>query len=116
MITSLAPTVSSTFTNLIAQIGVLVAFYYGITGLACAWAYRKILFESATIFFLAGLLPFAGGIFLFWVVYQVIVQGGVGTSLPILITFGLGIPLVLAARLLGSADFFHRKMVAYSGK
>lgn len=116
MITSLAPTVSSTFTNLIAQIGVLVAFYYGITGLACAWAYRKILFESATNFFLAGLLPFVGGIFLFWVVYQVIVQGGVGTSLPILITFGLGIPLVLAARVLGSADFFHRKMVAYSGK
>jgi len=76
----------------------------------------KILFESATNFFLAGLLPLAGGIFLFWVVYQVIVQGGVGTSLPILITFGLGIPLVLAARLLGSADFFDRKMVAYSGK
>lgn len=115
-LTSFAPTVSSTFTNLINQIGVLVAFYYGITGLACAWAYRNILFESATNLILAGILPLVGGIFLFWVVYQVVAQGGVSTSLPILITFGLGIPLVLAARLFGRADFFQRKMVAYSGK
>jgi amino acid transporter len=116
MITSFAPTVSSTFTNLIDQIGVLVAFYYGITGLACAWAYRKILFESATNLILAGILPLVGGIFLFWVAYQVIVQGGIGTSLPILITFGLGIPLVISARLFGSADFFHRKMVTYAAE
>ncbi|MFZ0995666.1 MAG: APC family permease [Candidatus Dormiibacterota bacterium] len=116
MITTFSPTVSSTFTNLIDQIGVLVAFYYGITGLACAWAYRKILFRSASNLILAGLMPLVGGIFLFWVVYQVIVQGGVGTSLPILITFGLGIPLVIAARFLGRADFFKRKMVTYAAE
>ena len=115
-LTSFAPTVSSTFTNLIAQIGVLVAFYYGITGVACAWAYRKILFKSGTNLILAGILPLVGGIFLFWVAYQVVVQGGVGTSLPILITFGLGIPLVLSARLFGRADFFHRKMVTYTAE
>jgi amino acid transporter len=116
MLTSFSPTVSSTFSNLIDQIGVLVAFYYGITGLACAWAYRKILFESASNLFLAGLMPLVGGLFLFWVVYQVIAQGGVGTSLPILITFGLGIPLVIAARFLGRVDFFKRKMVTYSAE
>jgi amino acid transporter len=116
MITTFSPTVSSTFTNLIDQIGVLVAFYYGITGLACAWAYRKILFRSASNLILAGLMPLVGGIFLFWVVYQVIVQGGIGTSLPILITFGLGIPLVIAARFLGRADFFKRKMVTYAAE
>jgi amino acid transporter len=115
-LTSFAPTVSSTFSNLIAQIGVLVAFYYGITGLACAWAYRKILFKSATNLILAGILPLVGGIFLFWVAYQVVVQGGVGTSLPILITFGLGIPFVLVARIFGRADFFHRKMVTYAAE
>ncbi|MGA8207416.1 MAG: APC family permease [Candidatus Dormiibacterota bacterium] len=116
MLTSFSPTVSSTFSNLIDQIGVLVAFYYGITGLACAWAYRNILFESASNLFLAGLMPLVGGLFLFWVVYQVIVQGGVGTSLPILITFGLGIPLVIGARFLGRVDFFKRKMVTYSAE
>jgi amino acid transporter len=115
-LTSFAPTVSSTFSNLIAQIGVLVAFYYGITGVACAWAYRRILFKSATNLILAGILPLVGGIFLFWVAYQVVVQGGVGTSLPILITFGLGLPLVLSARLFGRADFFHRKMVTYAAE
>jgi amino acid transporter len=116
MLTTFSPTVSSTFSNLIDQIGVLVAFYYGITGLACAWAYRKILFKSASNLILAGLMPLVGGIFLFWVVYQVIVQGGIGTSLPVLITFGLGIPLVLSARFLGSAAFFKRKMATYTAE
>jgi amino acid transporter len=114
MLTTFSPTVSSTFSSLIDQIGVLVAFSYGITGLACAWAYRKILLKSASNLILAGLMPLVGGIFLFWVVYQVIVQGGIGTSMPILITFGLGIPLVLSARFLGSADFFKRKMATYT--
>ncbi|MGC2191336.1 MAG: APC family permease [Candidatus Dormiibacterota bacterium] len=116
MITTFEPTVSSTFSNLIDDIGVLVAFYYGITGIACAWAYRKILFESATNLILAGILPLVGGVFLFWVAYQVIVQSGIGSSLPIIITFGLGVPLVMIARFLGRSDFFHKKMVAYEAK
>lgn len=116
MITSLEPTVSATFSNLIDDIGVLVAFYYGITGIACAWAYRKILFESATNLILAGILPLVGGVFLFWVAYQVIVQSGFVTSLPIIVTFALGVPLVLLARLAGSSDFFHKKMVTYEAQ
>jgi hypothetical protein len=116
MITTFEPTVSSTFSNLLDDIGVLVAFYYGITGIACTWAYRKILFESATNLILAGILPLVGGIFLFWVAYQVIAQSGVGPSLPIIITFGLGVPLVILARLIGSSDFFHKSMVAYESK
>jgi amino acid transporter len=114
MVTSFEPSVSATFSNLIDDIGVLVAFYYGITGIACAWAYRNIVFESATNLILAGLLPFLGGVFLFWVGYQVIVQSGIVSSLPILITFGLGVPLVLLARFVGRADFFHKKMVTFA--
>jgi len=116
MITTLSPTVSGTFSGLIGNIGVLVAFYYGITGLACAWAYRNILFKSATNLILAGILPLLGGIFLFWVLYQVIAQSGIAYSLPIIITFGLGLPLVILARLLSKSDFFHRSTVSYQAE
>ena len=113
LITTLSPTVSKTFGDLISNIGVLVAFYYGITGLACAWAYRHILFRSATNLILAGVLPLLGGIFLFWVAYQVIVQAGVGPSMPIIVTFVLGVPLVIMARLFSKSDFFHKPTVSY---
>ena len=116
LITTLSPTVSGTFSGLIGNIGVLVAFYYGITGLACAWAYRHILFKSPVNLILAGLLPLLGGIFLFWVMYQVIAQSGVGYSMPIIVTFGLGVPLVILARLLSTSDFFHRPTVSYKAE
>jgi amino acid transporter len=116
MITTLSPTVSGTFGGLIGNIGVLVAFYYGITGLACAWAYRHILLKSPVNLILAGILPLAGGIFLFWIMYQVIAQSGIGYSMPIIITFGLGIPLVILARMLSKSDFFHRPTVSYQAE
>jgi len=44
---------------------VLIAFYYGVTGLACAWAYRKVAFQRVGFFFSGVLLPFLGGLFFF---------------------------------------------------
>lgn len=113
VITTVSPTVNGTFTNLINNIGVLVAFYYGITGIACFWAYRRVLTQSIWMFLLAGILPLVSGVFLFWVGYQVVVQAGVGPSMPILVTFILGVPLVLLARILSHSDFFHKPSVVY---
>jgi amino acid transporter len=44
--------------------GVCIGLYYGLTGLACAWYYRRSLFASAHNFFVQGLMPFLGGAFL----------------------------------------------------
>ena len=41
--------------------GVAIGFYYGLTGIACAWYYRKNLLSSPRNFFMQGLLPFLGG-------------------------------------------------------
>lgn len=112
LLTSFTP-VSGTFGDLIDNIGVLVAFYYGITGIACAWAYRHILMRSARNFVLAGVFPCLGGLFLFWVGYQVVVQAGIRPSLPIILTFALGIPLVVIARRSAHTDFFTRPTVSY---
>jgi len=46
----------------ISALGFAVVFYYGFTGLACAMYFRRDLFKSARNFFLAGLIPVAGGI------------------------------------------------------
>ena len=39
----------------------MIAFYYGITGFACAFYFRRELGRSAKNLLFAGVLPFAGG-------------------------------------------------------
>ena len=45
----------------ITGLGFAICFYYGFTGLACAWYFRRELFRSVRSFFLVGLLPLLGG-------------------------------------------------------
>ena len=116
-----ADSVGSVFSNLILDIGVLVALYYGITGIACFWAFRKVLLTSPTRLIFAGILPLLGGIYLLLVAYSLIVPSSLpygqstdwGTSLPILITVLLGAPLVVLAAATSRSGFFHEKTVSY---
>ena len=50
----------------VTAIGILIAFYYGATGFACTWYYRRELTSSAHSFFMKGLIPLLGGVML-WV-------------------------------------------------
>ena len=50
----------------VTGIGILIAFYYGATGFACAWYYRAELTRSFRDFMLKGLIPLLGGVLL-WV-------------------------------------------------
>lgn len=49
---------------LIGSIGLMIAFYYGLTGFACVWFYRKTLFRSTRTVIFRGLFPLAGGLML----------------------------------------------------
>ena len=51
----------------ISALGFSVCFYYGFTGLACPFYFRKDLTKSARNFFLAGLIPFVGGVMMVYV-------------------------------------------------
>jgi amino acid transporter len=42
--------------------GLLIAFYYGLTGFACAWFFRRDLLTSARTFLVKGILPLVGGL------------------------------------------------------
>jgi amino acid transporter len=120
-VTTIFDSVGSIFANLILDIGVLVALYYGITGIACAWAFRKVLLSSTSRFIFAGVLPFLGGVYLLLIGYALIAPVSLpfgqspdwGTSLPILITIVLGVPLVILAKATARSDFFQEKTVSY---
>jgi amino acid transporter len=58
----------------VSALSVWIAFYYGLTGITCAWYYRKTLRNSARDLWMRGILPFLGGLILFvclvWSLYH----------------------------------------------
>jgi len=58
----------------VTAIGVMIAFYYGFTGLACVWYYRRELGNSGQDFLLKGLIPFLGGVLLWGGMVLTIIQ------------------------------------------
>ena len=50
----------------VIAIGLYIAFYYGLTGFACAWYYRRNLTSSARNLWMQGILPATGGLILFF--------------------------------------------------
>ena len=106
----------------IAALGLMIAFYYGLTGFACTIYYRHRVFESVKSFFLIGVGPTLGGLIL----AAIFVKSCYDLSKPENSEsgdswFGLGPPLVigLGFLLLGVVlmllwriehkDFFKRK-------
>jgi amino acid transporter len=94
----------------ISALGFAVCFYYGFTGLACAFYFRRDLFKSARNFFLAGLIPVVGGIMMAYVAikaYGYYSTAGnnyskpfIGIQTPIFVGIGgliLGIVLMFAS-------------------
>jgi amino acid transporter len=54
----------------ILSLGLAIAFYYALTGYACVWYYRRVLFTSARNFFYKGLLPLLGAVMLTYAFVQ----------------------------------------------
>jgi amino acid transporter len=55
----------SLITEAVAAIGLFIAFYYGLTGLACVWYYRRNLTSSPRNLLMQGILPGLGGLILY---------------------------------------------------
>jgi hypothetical protein len=45
-----------------ASVGLLIAFYYGLTAFACVWFFRRSLFRSVRDLVTKGILPLIGGL------------------------------------------------------
>ena len=54
------------FGDAVTSLGLYIAFYYGLTGFACAWYYRSTLTSSARNLFLRGIFPVTGALMLWF--------------------------------------------------
>jgi amino acid transporter len=54
------------FGDAVTAIGMYIAFYYGLTGFACAWYYRRTLTSSARNLWMRGILPLSGAVILWF--------------------------------------------------
>ncbi len=55
----------SVIADAVSALGVMIAFYYGLTGFSCAWYYRKTLRDSSRNLWIRGILPTLGGLMLY---------------------------------------------------
>jgi amino acid transporter len=53
----------------VTALGLMIAFYYGLTGLACVWYFRTTLTQSARNLWLRGILPGVGGLILWFAMF-----------------------------------------------
>jgi hypothetical protein len=80
----------------LTALSLLIAFYYGLTGIACAIYYRRELTKSAKNFLLIGVGPIVGAILLFWLLVEsVIDMSDPENSYTGVAWFGVGPPLVI---------------------
>jgi amino acid transporter len=105
----------------IAALGFLIAFYYGLTGFACAWYYRHLLRRDTKTLIYAGIAPVLGGLMLFFLfgkaaeyygrkVNAYTHVGSLGT--PVVVGIGsllLGVVLLLWTRHSVRTPFWGRK-------
>ncbi len=98
----------------ITALGFAVCFYYGFTGLACAWYFRRELFKSWRNFVFAGLVPLVGGVMMGYIAvkaYGTYNQAGANYSKPILgiqtpIFVGIGGLILGVVLMFASIPFF----------
>ena len=105
----------------IAALGLMIAFYYGLTGLACVWYFRRTLTTSVRQFLLVGVAPLVGGVVLLWVFVRSCIDLSaadagsttiLGLGSPLIIGLGfllMGAVLMGIWRLAGHKEFFARR-------
>ena len=100
----------------VIAIGLYIAFYYGLTGFACAWYYRRNLTSSLRNLFMQGILPVTGALILYflggwsvWLDYDVATANDFTTWTVPGIHWQIGGAFVIAAvaALVGLALYFY---------
>jgi amino acid transporter len=106
----------------LTSLSLMIAFYYALTGLACAIYYRHELTKSVKNFFFIGVGPVIGSLILGYLFYKAIVEyakvddsysgsQAFGVAIPVVLGLGLlllGVVLMFAWRAAGHASYFGR--------
>jgi amino acid transporter len=106
----------------LTALSLLIAFYYALTGLACAIYYRRHLLTSMKAFLLIGVGPVVGAVLLTWLLVQSVIDManpenayggqswfGLGPPLVIgIVLFALGLVFTITSRLVGGRYWTER--------
>ncbi|MDX6689631.1 MAG: hypothetical protein QOG15_1088 [Solirubrobacteraceae bacterium] len=79
----------------IVALGFLIAFYYGLTGFACAVYYRRELPKSLRNALMLGILPGLGGVLLLGIFVKALIYYGDPANTSSAGLFGIGVPVVV---------------------
>ncbi|HJP78681.1 MAG TPA: APC family permease [Pseudonocardiaceae bacterium] len=111
VLSNLLGSVGTIMTDAISAIGLQIAFYYGLAGVAVVITYRREIFASVRNAIFIGLWPLVGAAFLFWVFGESIHSNTAAVNGIGLGALALGIvPLAIAWR--RRAPYFQRARVA----
>ena len=114
---------SNILSDSVTATGFGIAFYYGLTGLACTWFFRRELFKSVRNLVYVGLLPALGAIMLFGILGDSVYEAWdpansetgsawAGLSPPLamaLLGLAIGIAILIAQRIASPEPFFRWK-------
>jgi amino acid transporter len=98
--------VNKIMSNAILSIGLQIAFYYTLAGVAVVVAYRRVLFQSVKKFILIGLWPASGAVFMGWAFFV-----SIPSNDPIVNWLGIGL---IALGLVPLVLFYRKAKVYYS--
>lgn len=98
--------IGGVMSSLISAIGVMVSIYYGLTGLACVWYYRKTLTQDAGTLVMRGLWPGLSALFLLFLGARQIPDLGGTVSAMTLGALALGIVPMLYFRARYGSQFY----------
>ncbi|HET9074856.1 MAG TPA: APC family permease [Solirubrobacteraceae bacterium] len=107
--------VNTVLSDAISAIGLQIAIYYGLAGLAAVIGFRRFIFRSVKNFLLMGAFPLLGSAFMFWIFAEsipnsttVVVCIGLGAMalglIPMAIYYVKGSPYLHASPTLGRAE------------
>ncbi len=93
-------TKTDAYSSSIAAVGIMIAFYYGLTGYACIAYYWRFIFKSAKNFLLVGVLPLIGSGILTFVLVKTLIDSfkedyGYGKLLGAGTVFTIGVGLLV---------------------
>jgi amino acid transporter len=106
---------SATLNQSVNAIGILIAVYFGLSGFASAWYYRRLYASDKRALWLRGIWPAASGAFLFVVAIDQIVDAGLKGSAVTLGLLAAGLVPMLYYRRKYASVFYTEPMEAYAG-
>jgi amino acid transporter len=116
ILSSTSESIGAVMKSLISAIGVMVSFYYGMSGLACAYYYRQMLRRNWQTLVMRGLWPVASAIFLLVLGVMQLPTLGWGVSLLTMGAIAIGCLPMAYYRFKYRSGFYLQRSEYYSPK